>query len=420
MRTPRKRGKAEVRATITGALLAGASAVTAIGLGVVTAVMARTIVTPPRTREENVRILGVDGDTVTLNVTPDSVLDGEYSLWFTDDSGHARLGPVLSRNAKTVTRRLIAVDFGDLATAQRGRLGGWLFLGPWSLGVPYEDVAIETELGEAPAWFIPAAESNGHWVIQVHGRAVRRQEGLRIVPLFRDAGYDSLLVSYRTDGDAPDDPSGRYGLGDTEWHDVDAAIRYAVERGARSIVLFGWSMGGAIAVQTALRSNQAELISGIILESPVVDWSEVLAYQGAARRLPPGVALGAMRLIGSAWAGPLTGLATPIDFKNLDLIARARELAVPILLLHSDDDGYVPATGSRRLAELRPDIITFVPYAEARHTKLWNYDPDGFRRQVIDWLATLHPRPAQSGGDAFPHLPLGSGEQGAHAANPQG
>jgi alpha-beta hydrolase superfamily lysophospholipase len=420
MRTPRKRGTGDVAATIAGIILACASVATAVGLGVVTAVMARTIVTPPRKREENVRILGVDADTVTLNVTPDSILDGEYSLWFSDDTGHARLGPVLSRDARTVTRRILAVDFGDLHTAQRGRLGGWLYLGPWSLGVPYENVAVNTELGQAPAWFIPAENSDGRWVIQVHGRAVRRQEGLRIVPLFRDAGYDSLLVSYRTDGDAPDDPSGRYGLGDTEWHDVDAAIRYAVERGARSIVLFGWSMGGAISVQTAFRSDQADLISGIILESPVVDWSEVLEYQGAARRLPPGVALGAMRLIGSAWAGPLTGLATPIDFRNLDLIARARELTVPILLLHSDDDGYVPAEGSRRLAELRPDIITFVPYAEARHTKLWNYDPDGFRRQVIDWLDTLHPDAVQpeSGGDAFPDLPLGAGEQGAHAANP--
>ncbi len=389
--TRRKQARVQGVAAITGLALAALSASGAAGLGILAAVMARTIVTPPRTREENVRILGVDleSGTITLNVTPDSVLEGEYSLWFADDTGHARLGPVLSQDNGSVTRRLLAVDFGDVTAAQRGRLSGWLYLGPWGLNVPYENVIIDTELGGAPAWFIPAAEPTGRWVIQVHGRAVRRQEGLRVVPVFRDAGYHSLLVSYRTDGDAPADPSGKYGLGDTEWHDVDAAISFALERGAESIVLFGWSMGGAICVQAALRSENADAVSGIILESPVIDWADVLAYQGAARRLPPGIAEGAMRVMGSAWGGLFTGLRTPIDFSRLDLIARAQELAIPMLLLHSDDDGYVPATGSRKLAELRPDIVTFVPFARARHTKLWNYDPEGFTRQVRDWLAVL-------------------------------
>jgi alpha-beta hydrolase superfamily lysophospholipase len=420
-----KRSRGEAVSGIAGLALTGMSAATAVGLLGLSALMARTIVTPPTERVEDVRIRRVDLEdcTVTLNVTPDSVLDGDYSLWFSGDTGHARIGEVLSRGPGWVTRRIRSVDFGDLASARQGRLGGWLHLGPWSLGVPYENVTVDTPLGGAPAWFIPAAQPTGRWVIQVHGRAVRRQEGLRVVPVFRDAGYDSLLVSYRTDGDAPDDPSGRYGLGDTEWQDVDAAIGYALANGATSIVLFGWSMGGAISVQTALRSRHADAISGIILESPVVDWADVLAYQGAMRRLPPGIAPGAMRVMASPWGRLVTGLRAPIDFTRLDLIARADELSVPILILHSDDDGYVPANGSRRLAERRPDIVTLVPYATARHTKLWNYDPDGFTRQVHDWLAGLPDAPRRSSGsdgDALPDLPLGSGEQGTHAADAQG
>ena len=41
---------------------------------------------------------------------------------------------------------------------------------PSELGVPFEDVEIETTLGPAPAWLIPADSGAGHWVIQVHGR----------------------------------------------------------------------------------------------------------------------------------------------------------------------------------------------------------------------------------------------------------
>ena len=65
-----------------------------------------------------------------------------------------------------------------------------------------------------------------------------RQETLRAVPVFRDAGYTTLLVSYRNDGDAPRSDDHRYALGDTEWLDVEAAMRYALDHGARNIVLW--------------------------------------------------------------------------------------------------------------------------------------------------------------------------------------
>lgn len=422
-RTPARRFSL---AEASGLVLAGVSLGTALAGGILAAAMARTVVTPPRGRVQDIRILAVDrgAGTVTLNATADAVLDGDYSLWFSADTGHARLGPVTARGPGWVTRTLIAVDFGVIDSAVRGRLSGWLYLGPWDLGLSYTDVVVDTPLGDAPAWLIPSAEPTGRWVIQVHGRAVRRQEALRAVPAFRDAGYTSLLVSYRTDGDAPDDPSGRYGLGDTEWQDVDAALGYAVAHGATSVVLMGWSMGGAIVLQTLLRSPLAAIVTGLVLESPVIDWSNVIDFQGSVRRLPALISRGALRLMGARWAGPLTGLRVPIDFTRLDLLARADELEVPILLLHSDDDGFIPATGSRRLAELRPDIVTFVPYHRARHTKLWNIDPARFDRTVTNWLTGLPawPRGASlgSGGDALADLPLGAGEERAHAPDPEG
>ena len=96
----------------------------------------------------------------------------------------------------------------------------------------------------------------------------------------------SLLVSYRNDGEAPESKDGRYGLGDTEWQDVAAAMRFAREHGATEIVLMGWSMGGAIAMQAALRAEDRGLLSGIVLESPAVDWSDILHFQGTGYGLP--------------------------------------------------------------------------------------------------------------------------------------
>ncbi|MBC7441448.1 MAG: alpha/beta fold hydrolase [Ramlibacter sp.] len=393
---------------VTGLVVAGVGVIAVVGLSALMAVMARRIVMPSTRSEDNVRVHAVDlaAGTIVLQSTPDSVLPGDYSFWFSANSGHAHVGEILRQTPEQVTRRILRVDYGDLASAGRGRLGGYSFLGPWDLGVDYEDVSIPTGAGDAPAWLVAPPEPDGRWVIQVHGRGVQRQETLRAVPVFRSGGYTSLLVSYRNDGEAPSSADGRYSLGDTEWLDIEAAIAFAAGRGATEIVLMGWSMGGAIVLQAATRSMLRHLIVGVVLDSPVIDWADVARFQGGTLGLPAVVASGALEVLGRRWGGLFTGQAGPIDFARLDFVTRAAELDLPVLLMHSDDDGYVPATGSRALAERRPDIVTFLPFAVARHTKLWNYDREGWNQAITNWLGELVP----TGRRSHPDRPAGAGK----------
>jgi len=367
----------------------GLAAVASIASAALAVIVARSVVTPPRTRDEDIRILRSTPTTVTLSRTLDSLTPGQYSLWFSQDSGHARVGEIIEMDVAGVTRELIAVDFGDLSAATRGRFSGWFYLGPTELGLDYTDVQIATPLGDAPAWLVPAEEETGRWVIQVHGRAVRRAETLRAVPVFRTAGYTSLLVSYRNDGDAPRSADNRYGLGDSEWSDIEAAISYAAEHGATDIVLMGWSMGGATVLQAATRTAHPELIRGVVLDSPVVDWVGVLEFQGTSMRIPRPIRRAALEVISRKWGKRLTGQAEPINLARLDWVARSAELDLPILLLHSADDGYVPSDGSKALALARPDIVTYDEFATARHTKLWNYDAPRWNEAISRWLRVL-------------------------------
>jgi hypothetical protein len=57
-----------------------------------------------------------------------------------------------------------------------------------------------------------------------------------------------------------------------------------------------------------------------------------------------------------------------------------------MLILHSADDGFVPDSASRALAAARSDIVTFVPFTVALHTKLWNYDEARWTGAVREWL----------------------------------
>jgi len=108
--------------------------------GAITALVAlraaRLVVTPPRNRTDDVPILEVDAQarTVTLGRTADSATPGRYGLWFSRDSGHAKLGEVSAETDGTVTRELLGVHFGELQPGTRGRFSGWFFLTPGTWG----------------------------------------------------------------------------------------------------------------------------------------------------------------------------------------------------------------------------------------------------------------------------------------------
>ncbi|PTL73849.1 alpha/beta hydrolase [Rathayibacter caricis DSM 15933] len=377
----------------TGALLlalvalpALASAV-ALGTSALVTAFVRGVVIPPSRRSEDARVLDVRpaAREIVLAADADTTVHGGFSLWFDGGRGHARIGRVLATGQGRVVRELGTVDRGTLRPGARGRINGWLLLSPRETGLPFSSEQVPTQYGPAPAWLFPAGDG-GTWAIHVHGRATHREETLRGVAVFHRAGLSSLVVSYRNDGDAPSSPDGRYGLGDTEWRDVDAAIRFAHRRGARSVVLVGWSMGGAISLQTALRSSLRHLIAGVVLDSPVIDWRETLRGQARLRRLPPVIAALALTAMQLPWSTAVTGQSELIPLQNLDLVARAAELTTPVLLLHSVDDDFVPSAPSEALAAARPDLVELVLVHGARHTRIWNDDPVRWEQAVAQWL----------------------------------
>jgi len=334
------------------------------------------------------RILSLDtsAQTITLSRTDDTVLPGRYGLFTVGTADYVKLGSVLSEDETSVKRKLLTHIGPDARLAPDAAFSGWYYDKPEQLHLDFTPELIGSTLGPCPAWLFPAGEGDT-WVIQIHGRGTTRTECLRAVPLFHSLGITSLVVSYRNDGEAPRSRSGAYGLGATEWRDVDAAVGFARRRGARRVIVMGWSMGGAIALQLSLNSAHRSVIAGLILESPVVDWRVVLDYQARLLKVPTavsGLAIGALQ---TEWAAPLTHAGGAVPFDRLDVVARAAELRHPILILHSDDDGFVPSDASHDLVVARPDLVELQVFEVARHAKLWNYDEQRWTSSIRAWLA---------------------------------
>ncbi|MDQ1084224.1 MULTISPECIES: S9 family peptidase [Microbacterium] len=393
MNGPRRAASAHAtqrRATgirVTLSALGLALAASSAALGAVSLRVARTVVRPAG-RVPDTRIVGVDAaaQTITLSRTPDTVLPGRYGLFTVGSVDYVRLGSIVGSDDETVTRKLLTHVPADSDLAAEAAFSGWYFDRPEQVHRPFRAIEIATGVGACPAWEFPAADDTDVWVIQVHGRGTTKAETLRAVPVFHDLGVTSLVVSYRNDGEAPKSPSGTYALGATEWRDVDAAIGYARRRGARRVILMGWSMGGALALQAALESPHGDVIAGLVLESPVVDWRTVLRFHGHLMRLPAPVIAVAQNALGSAWGAAVLGSGEAIPLDRLDAVSRAQELGHPILLLHSDDDGFVPSDASHALAAARPDLVTMETFEVARHTKLWNYDETRWVGAISEWM----------------------------------
>ena len=372
-----------------------ASSITFLGA----AYFARRVVVPSTSRREDLSIRqvfsGEDGSLrIELPATPLTSAPGRYSLWFDRGKGHACIGAVIAEDASggRVTRLVERVDSGDLHAATTGIWSGYAYSKPEQLGLPFEDVEIQVDGGMAPAWkFAPtsAGPMSSTWAIHAHGMGGKRAGALRGVPVASRLGITSLVVSFRNDGEAPPSNDSRYSLGQNEWLDVEAAINYAVDHGAERLVLFGWSLGGSMALRAANLSAHSDRIFGLVLVAPVLDWAETLTSNGSASGLPKAIARAGLRLLGSNAGRWVTGLNQSIDLSALDWLTRAGDLKTPTLILHGVDDKSTLVAVSERFAELRPDLVQLVRFDVPGHSLEWNADTEKWESSVTQFLKSL-------------------------------
>jgi pimeloyl-ACP methyl ester carboxylesterase len=380
---------------------AGLGALISVASSGLAAYFARRIVVPENAPEE-LDILHIDGFPPNMRIhlpaDEETTVPGTYGLYFNQGAGHAVIGDIVEYDprSRTVSREILSVTRGDIRRAWRGRWTGIVYPDPVAAGVNFDDIEIRSDAGRLPAWLLPTdhPEPQETWAILIHGRASTRAEGLRAAPVLNTLGVPAIAMSYRNDAEVRVETTSRYGLGDTEWIDVDAAIDCAVARGAKNVVLFGWSMGGAIALQAASRGRNRRYVSSLVLDGPVVDWVNVLDGQAKKNLLPTPIAKLTLEMITQPWARPITGLETPLDLDRMDWVTRAAELDVPVLLIHSDDDEFVPSGPSHALASVRRDLVTMPTYSKAHHTKEWNIDPVRWEDDVANFLeAKILPKP---------------------------
>lgn len=332
------------------------------------------LVQPAEPPTFDLEVLAADGRAVTLPRTDGTVKAGVWGLQWNE--GYGQVGLVTELGSAEVSREFRLLR-GSLGEGRPVRLDKYAFPRDprRGLGLDFRQVRYPSELGRLSAWLVEG--SSRTWVIFVHGRTAERREALRMLGGVAEAGHPALVISYRNDPGAPASPDGFYRFGHTEWRDLEASVAYAVEAGARRVVLVGYSMGGAIVSNFLYQSSLANRVWGVVLDAPVLDFGATVDL-GAKQRGVPSFLTTVAKAISSARFG--------INWSGLNYAARAGELETPVLLFHGDGDETVPVETSRALAAARPDLVTYLEVPDAGHGEAWNLDPEPYRQAVADFL----------------------------------
>ena len=204
-------------------------------------------------------------------------------------------------------------------------------LGARRPSMPFEQVDQVPPEGGAPyarAWVMPAtgATERAPWVIFLHGNDGNIASRMNILHYerLRQLGVNVLAPEYRGFGGVAGVPT-EAGLAE------DAARAYDYLRNVRRvesgrIVLYGWSLGSAVAVTLAARVDEAAVV-----------------LEGAPASI---VAIGQQRY-------PFFPVRLLIR-NPFDSILRISQIGSPVLFLHSPEDIVIPFAEGKRLFEAAP------------------------------------------------------------------
>jgi fermentation-respiration switch protein FrsA (DUF1100 family) len=208
-------------------------------------------------------------------------------------------------------------------------------LGDLRPAAPFEDVSFAEAEGPRQRLWVMRTETDSEarpWVLYLHGNAANVATRLNILHCerLRTLGLNVLAAEYRGFGGMEGVPT-EAGL-DADARSAYAYLRQSLRADPRRIIIYGWSLGSAVAVDLASHVDKAAVV-----------------LEGAPASL---VAVGARRY-------PYF----PIRFlirNPFESILKIDKIGAPVLFLHSPEDAVIPFEEGRRLYSAAPFPKQFV------------------------------------------------------------
>jgi fermentation-respiration switch protein FrsA (DUF1100 family) len=207
---------------------------------------------------------------------------------------------------------------------------------PDTFGAAYEPVEMRAADGTALfGWFLPSEGPPRATVLFLHGNGQNISSHIASVAWMPRAGFNVLALDYRGYGRSGGFPS-LPGL----QLDIDAAMNALLARAdvdPQRVVLFGQSLGGALAIYYVTHSKHRNNVCALVADSAFSDYRAISREKFANAFI--------------TWPFQWLPWLTVDNRYSPEASVRAVS-PIPLLLIHGDEDDLVPLHHSQRLYEL--------------------------------------------------------------------
>jgi pimeloyl-ACP methyl ester carboxylesterase len=215
-------------------------------------------------------------------------------------------------------------------------------------------------------WWLPHPDPEAPTLLYLHGTFRNLYKNYPKIEVLREAGFSVVAVDYRGWGDStPIVPSEATIYADAReaWNEV---VRLQPDPARR--VIYGHSLGGAVAVDLASQLHYGTDYAGLALESTFSSLPDVAAAAGF-------------------W-GQLGASLTTLEF---DAVAKIGRVDAPVLMLHGSADKTVPVELGRRLRDAARPGVRWIEVPGGSHSMLHAEAAEIYKQAFRD---LLHPSAA--------------------------
>jgi pimeloyl-ACP methyl ester carboxylesterase len=215
-------------------------------------------------------------------------------------------------------------------------------------------------------WWLPHADPGAPTLLYLHGSFRNLYYNRPKIEALRDAGFSIVAVDYRGWGDStPIVPSEATIVTDA-WRAWDELARRQPD--PRRRVIYGHSMGGAIAVRLASELRHGSDYGALALESTFTSLPDLAASAGFWGRV--GAAL------------------TTMEF---DARSRIGAVDAPVWMLHGAKDRTVPVELGRQLRDAARPGVRWIEFPDGSHSRLHSESPQAYRQAFRELIGRLPP-----------------------------
>jgi len=225
---------------------------------------------------------------------------------------------------------------------------------PDQAGLKFEEVWLTASDGaRIHGWYLPSTATNAPTILFLHGNAGNISHRLEKLAILHNLGAATFIIDYRgygrSDARQPDEPG--------TYHDAQAAYDWLTKQHSQ-IILYGESLGAAVAVDLAVKAP----VAGLVIEEPFTSIADV--GQKMFPFLP-------VRLIAKT---------------KYDSLSKMPKLRVPLLILHSRDDEMFPMSYAERLLAAAPEPKRLVEL-RGSHNDAFLVSAAVYRQALAEFLA---------------------------------